>query len=289
MDETRLLQLPDGRELAWLEVGEPAGPAVLALHGTPGSRRQMVIDDKAIAATGVRLLALDRPGYGHSTLAEYRHVSDLVTDVTTLADHLEIDRFSVIGYSGGGPFAAACARFLADRVSAVAIVSGVGPLDETGAEKEMMGFNQLVTRMARRSRYLVYPAFALVTWICRRWPERVLKGAGRQLPPSDVEVLGRPQVRAATIEEFRHASATTAAAAAQDFALFTHDWGFRLEDIVTPVHVWHGDADRNVPLSHGRLLAERIPGAQLHVGPGQGHMLFYQRQEEILRTLASSS
>ena len=78
-------------------------------------------------------------------------------------------------------------------------------------------------------------------------------------------------------------------AAAQDFALFCTDWGFRLDDIDVPVDLWHGDDDRNVPVSHGRLQAERIPGARFHLCPGQGHMLVIDRLEEILRTVVRGS
>jgi len=75
-------------------------------------------------------------------------------------------------------------------------------------------------------------------------------------------------------------------AAAQDFNLFATDWGFRLEDITPPVDVWHGDEDRNVPFSHGRLQADRIPGARMHECPGEGHLLVVDHLEEILRTVS---
>jgi pimeloyl-ACP methyl ester carboxylesterase len=151
----------------------------------------------------------------------------------------------------------------------------------------MMGPNRVISRLARRSRQAAYPAFAFSTWYCRRWPERSLASASRQLPPFDLEVLSQPDIRAATIQEFQRSTPGTAAAAAQDFALFSRDWGFCLEDISVPVHLWHGDADRNVPAAHSRLLTQRIPKAQLHACPGEGHMLIFDRLEDILRTLSS--
>jgi pimeloyl-ACP methyl ester carboxylesterase len=151
----------------------------------------------------------------------------------------------------------------------------------------MMGVNRLISRLARLSQQAAYPAFAFSTWYCRRWPERSLASAALQAPPCDLEVLNQPDIRAATIREFQRSTYGNAAAAAQDFALYSRDWGFRLEDISVPVHLWHGDADRNVPVAHGRLLAERIPHAQLHECPGEGHMLIYERLEDILRTLGT--
>jgi pimeloyl-ACP methyl ester carboxylesterase len=95
-------------------------------------------------------------------------------------------------------------------------------------------------------------------------------------------------VRAAFFDDYRLVNPTRPLAAAQDFFLIAHDWGFRLEDIAVPVHIWHGDADRNVPVSHGRLQAQRIPDAQWHECPDEGHMLVVEHLEEILRTVIAS-
>jgi pimeloyl-ACP methyl ester carboxylesterase len=269
-------------------LGTTKGPAVFAFHGTPGSRLQVAFMEKSIAASGVRLIAPDRPGYGHSTYHRGRSLADWAPDVANLADHLGIDRFSVIGISGGGPHATACAHFLSGRVAAAGIVSGVGPLADPGAEEGMMAANVALTRLARRSLYLVYPVFGLETFVTRRWPEAALRGAARQFPAADAAVMQRPEVRAAFIDDARLASATTALAAAQDFALFARDWGFALEEVTVPVHVWHGDADRNVPFGHGRIQAGRIPGARFHECPGEGHLLVVDHMEEILRTVSGA-
>jgi pimeloyl-ACP methyl ester carboxylesterase len=289
MSDTLVMVLPDTRELAWLEVGDPKGPAVFAFHGTPGSRLQVSFDRERINAAGVRFIAVDRPGYGHSSYQRGRRLADWASDVSCLADHLNIDGFSVIGISGGGPHAAVCARFLGDRVLGAGIVSGVGPLAEPGTEHGMMGFNKLIVRLARSSEYLVYPPFAFSAAVFRRWPEKALRAGSGQLPGSDLEVLSRPEVKAAFIEDYRRFSSTSPLAAAQDFAIFSRDWGFRLEDITVPVNVWHGDEDRNVPLSHGRLQAERIPGARMHECSGEGHMLVVDHLEEILRTVSAET
>jgi pimeloyl-ACP methyl ester carboxylesterase len=289
MSDTVVMELPDGRELAWLEGGDAEGPAVFVFHGTPGSRLQVSFDKEAINKAGVRFIAPDRPGYGHSTFHQGRRLAEWASDVACLADHLHIDRFSVLGYSGGGPHAAACARFLSGRVLSAGIVSGLGPLAEPGTEDGMMGFNKLIVRSARRSQYFVYPLFVLSASIFRRWPEKALSVAQGSLPPSDIEVLNRPDVQSAMIEDYRRSSSTSAMAAAQDFALLAKDWSFRLDDIVVPVNIWHGDDDRNVPISHGRLQAERIAGARMHTCPGEGHMLIVDHLEEILRVVSAEA
>ena len=198
------------------------------------------------------------------------------------------ESLQVVGISGGGPHAAACARFLPPRVRGVGIVSGVGPLAEPGATEGMMLLNRLITGLARKSEYLVYPFFALSVAIFRRWPEIAMQATSGQPQSSDFEIMSRPEVKAAYIDSYRSAPSTSARAAAQDFALFTKDWGFRLEDITSRVDVWHGDDDRNVPISHGHLQVARIPGARMHDCPGQGHLIALDHLEEILRTVSSA-
>jgi pimeloyl-ACP methyl ester carboxylesterase len=120
----------------------------------------------------------------------------------------------------------------------------------------------------------------------RRWPEAVLRAAAKQFPAPDVELLERTDVRAAFFDDAQSSSATAAQAAAQDFVLFSRDWGFRLQDVTVPCHLWHGDLDRNVPIGQGRFMAGRIPGAVLHKCPGEGHLLYVNHLEEVLRTVA---
>lgn len=286
--ETKIIELPHGRDLAWLEAGDPGGTPVFVFHGTPGSRLQVSMSDADAAAAGVRLIAPDRPGYGHSTFVRRRQLIDWPDDVRRLADHLGIDRYAVAGISGGGPHAAVCARYPHDRVTAAAIVSGVAPIAEPGTEDGMMPVNQLLTRLSRRAGMLPLPVFGLMTAAGRRWPDRVMATMRKQVPAADAEVLERADVQRAFLADFARASHTAGRAAAQDFALFTRDWGFRLEDIAVPVHVWQGDADRNVPAAHGRRQAAAIPGAVLHECPGEAHLLAVPRFSEIVRTLLAA-
>lgn len=282
------MDLPDGRELAWLELGKPKGPPVFVFHGTPGSRLQVSFDETSIVASGVRFIAVDRPGYGHSTYQRNRRLAGWASDVACLADHLKISRFAVMGISGGGPHAAACARFLPERVTAAALVSGVGPFADSGLDGgDMMGVNRALTKLAAVSPSMLVPLFSVQEFITRRWPEPALRAALRQFPEPDAAVLRRDDVRAAFIEEAKRSAATTARAAAQDFALFARAWGFRLDEITVPVHVWHGDVDRNVPLSHGRFQAASIPGAVFHQCPGEGHLLVTDHLQEILHTVST--
>jgi pimeloyl-ACP methyl ester carboxylesterase len=273
--------------LGWLELGPPDGEPVFAFHGTTGSRWHFTVDVGPVVAAGVRLIAPDRPGYGLSDFQRGRRLQDWPDDVAFLADHLGLTNFSVLGVSGGGPHAAVCACLLPARVRAAAIVSGVAPLADPGSEEGMMPTNQRITALARRAPFALAPLFGVQSAVGKRWPERALQTFIKQLPPPDAAVLQRPAVKDAFFRDLRHPSATTGQAGAQDFRLFTRDWGFRLEDITVPVHIWQGDVDRNVPATHGRRLADRIPGAVLHEIPGEGHLLFVDHMPDILGQLAT--
>src|SRR3974390_1594428 len=148
LPDSHVTVLPDGRDLGWLELGPPDGAPVFAFHGTTGSRWHFTVDDGPVAAAGVRLIAVDRPGYGLSSFHRGRQLPDWANDVAFLADHLGLTQFSVMGVSGGGPHAAVCARFLPNRVRAAAIVSGVAPLADRASEEGMMPSNRRITALA---------------------------------------------------------------------------------------------------------------------------------------------
>ncbi|HEX2736982.1 MAG TPA: alpha/beta fold hydrolase, partial [Acidimicrobiia bacterium] len=139
-----------GRALAFEDSGARAGRAVVLFHGAPGSRLFRP-DPAATDAAGVRLITFDRPGYGRSDRLVDRRVADAAPDVVALLDHLDIERASVVGWSGGGPFAVATAVHAAERVERLVLVSAPGPLDEVAGGWEALGDYQRPTaEMARR-------------------------------------------------------------------------------------------------------------------------------------------
>jgi pimeloyl-ACP methyl ester carboxylesterase len=279
-----VLRLPNGRDLAFREYGDPNGVPVFAFHGTPGSRLQIAPPASSPLPAGYRLIAPDRPGYGHSTFDPDRRLTDWPGNVSAIADHLGIDRFGVLGISGGGPHALVCAHALAPRLLGVACVSGVGPLYHPAAMDGMMRLNRWLTRLARRSAFLLRMLMRLQFGAAQRNPARMLDVMSRQLPPADQAIVAEPDFRAMMIDDLRSNSSTMALAAAQDFVLFASDWGFALEDIRVPVHFFQGSEDRNVPAQHAGLMAGMVPGAVLHQYPGEGHFLVVPRLREIMDT-----
>src|SRR5215475_3198278 len=119
MSEDGVLRLADGRALGYAEFGDSGGEPFFYFHGHPGSRLEARFAESAATAAGVRIIALDRPGYGLSDWQPGRAILDWPADVTEAADLLGIGGFSVVGGSGGGPYALACAYRLPDRVRRV--------------------------------------------------------------------------------------------------------------------------------------------------------------------------
>ncbi|HYE34163.1 alpha/beta hydrolase [Methylocaldum sp.] len=284
------MTLKDGRQLGFAEVGDPAGTPVVYCHGFPASRLESVLIAAAAERQRVRIIAPDRPGYGLSNWKPERTIGDWADDVVQLADHLGIERFSVLGTSGGGPYGLALAARLPDRVRAVGIVCGLGRLTGTETMQAMRWPARFGFGVARKSRWLlslVYGEF--IGRLIYRKPEAALSLLTVGSPASDRSTLTRPQVKSALCASVREALRPGAEGAVQDMVLYAHDWGFDLAQIRMPIIFWHGEADVTVPLSHTLALAESFPQAQVCRYPDEGHFsLPIDRADEIIETLIES-
>jgi pimeloyl-ACP methyl ester carboxylesterase len=139
MNTDNQIALHDGRRLGYAEYGDPVGTPVLHFHGTPDSRLEGCLPgvDELAARLGVRLILPDRPGLGLSDYQPNRRILDWPQDVLQLADALHLERFAVLGLSGGGPYVSACAHQIPERLLRAGIISGVGPLDAPGTLQGM--------------------------------------------------------------------------------------------------------------------------------------------------------
>lgn len=277
-----LLALGDGRQLSYEVMGDHDGRPCVALHGTPGSARQMACLDQAARARGVALVLPDRAGYGGSSWDSSRTIASSARDVGQLIAHLGIGPCPVVGVSGGGPSALACGVVLAERITTVSTVGSVAPLVP---RSPALPPDRFAMETARRSEHAARLLFAVLLRSARRQPERAVERFARLMADADARLLlDDTAVRRAFLDDLRHPSPTAAKAAARDFRLFAHAWDVELADVAVPVHVWHGTADKNVPVVHARVIAARCPTAQLHLVEGGGHMLLVHL-DEILAEL----
>jgi len=275
----------DGRSLAYAEYGTTRGKPVFFFHGMPGSRLFRPYDE-ITAGLGVRLICVDRPGYGGSTFQPGRHILDWSGDIAGLADSLEIKKFSVAGHSGGGPYVAACAFALPERVTAAAILSGAGPVETPGAAEGMSAVNRFGFKAGR---YLPWTLWKLLIWLiyhrrCTDPAAAMDKDSGHR-PQADDEQFRLSEVRQACVASEVEAFRQGLRGLAWDARLLTRSWGFPLEGIHVPVYIWQGSMDDQATVAMARYFAGKIPGSRLTLCEGEAHLLLFPHWEEILKPL----
>jgi pimeloyl-ACP methyl ester carboxylesterase len=282
------IRLKDGRTLAYATYGDPQGKPVLHFHGTPSSRMEgnLPLVDESATRLGIRLIVPDRPGMGLSDSRPGRTLLDWPDDVLELADALGLGRFAVVGLSGGGPYVAACAYQIPQRLTAAGIISGVSPLDVPHALQGMDRSDRQMFGLAGRAPWLLRLVFWYTARELRRNPDRALAQMAVELSAPDQAVLAESDIKGAFVQTSLEAFRQGARGATWDCVLFARPWGFRPQDIRVPVYLWHGEVDTTCPISMGRYMAGAIPGCRAHFLPQEGHYsLIARHYEELLRAL----
>jgi pimeloyl-ACP methyl ester carboxylesterase len=279
------ITLNDSRTLAYAEFGDLRGRPVFFFHGMPGSRFFRPPDEITEKAS-VRLITTDRPGYGLSTFQPGRRFQDWPGDIAQLADHLGIRKFAVAGHSAGGPYVAACALALPERVTAAAALSAAGPMDSPGGMIGMAATNKLGLRIGR---FTPWPLWQVLVWVFyhRRAADPaadIERGTGIR-PPADDEQLKKRAVREACIQSETEAFRPGLRGLAWEGRLLTRPWGIPLEDIRVPYHLWHGTQDDQATLAMARHVAGKIPTSRTTFCEHEAHLLLFPHWEEILTQL----
>jgi pimeloyl-ACP methyl ester carboxylesterase len=279
--------LKDGRTLAYAEWGDPAGKPVFHFHGSSGSRLERPPDENMLE--DIRLITIDRPGHGLSDFKPDFQLLEWPGHVTALADHLGLDDFAVEGWSFGGPYAMVCAFKIPERVNAAGLISSFAPYNRPNSTEGMASFNKLALGMAHRTPWLGKPFMALQGRMMRGNPERLARQMLSSVPESDKELFDQPETVSVLLESIQEAFKITSDGAAWEAIMLVRPWGFRLEEIGIPVHIWHGEIDVNDPLQCGEYLRDKIPSANATFFPGEGHFLILKRWGDILAQLTSGS
>ena len=276
----RDLTLPDGRNLHVYDVtlGTEAEPLTIFWHhGTPNIGAPPVPLFEASSALNIRWVGHDRPGYGGSTRHPGRTVASVADDVARIADALGVDHFAVMGHSGGGPHALACAARLPDRVVAAVSGSALAPFDASGLD----WFAGMVPSGSRELRAATAGATVLDAYLASAEfdPE--------MFTPKDYAALSgawawfNDVVGPATAHGF--------AGAVDDDLAFVSPWGFDPARIATPLLLLHGGQDRIVPVAHAHWLAEHCPTAELRLGPNDGHVSILEQGPSALEWLRAKA
>ena len=286
------ISLPDGRFLGYAEYGVTTGSPLLFFHGFPSSRLEASGLDRILRRRNLRIIAPDRPGFGLSSFQADRRITDWPADVQKLTQHLGLSRFAILGGSGGGPYALACASALPrENLSAVGLMAAAGPW--------VSGIQDVPWSSWLTSLAAVYTPSGLrvatdgIVWLARRVlaTELIAKRIDAWLQSLEKEADKEDDL---TIEERRErllriafeGFAQGAGGMVQEAQLLTGDWGFKLEDVqFDKIQLWHGTHDQQSPIRMARYMAERLPHAELREFEGVDHFKMASHLEEIFSEL----
>ena len=268
------VRLPDGRVLHAYDT-RADGISVFWLHGSPniGSPPEPLF--AAAEANGLRWVSYDRPGYGGSGPDDGRRIASAAADVAAIADALGIGRFAVLGHSGGGPHALACAALLPERVIAAVSVSAPAPFDADGLD----WFAGWSPGIAAENRAAAGGRAALEA----HWAAAEPEDMDAFFTEADLAALGGNWSWLAGVAG--QAMEQGSEGLAEDTLASVQPWGFRVGDIRVPVLIMHGASDKMVPGGHGEWLAARCPGAELRIVPDAGHITVLDSAPEALAWL----
>lgn len=285
----REVRTPDGRRLAVEVSGAPDGTAVFLLHGTPGSRSGPKPRNIVLYRLGVQLICYDRPGYGGSDRHEGRKVADAAWDVKVIADALGLDRFAVVGRSGGGPHALACAALIGEHVTRTAVLVGLAPADAPDLDWYGGMTESNVTEYNSADTDVTALAISLTTRATdtQQDPESLVRFLRPSLSESDRRVVDDVAMRRLLTATYAEALRHGAQGWIDDALALRREWGFDLKKITGPVRLWHGEDDTFSPVSHTRWLAAQIPGAVMEVQPNAAHFNAMEILPEMLTWLTA--
>jgi len=272
----REVKLPgrDGdRTLTYEVAGDPDGAPVFYLHGMPGSSSGPRPRNAVLNRHGVKLVSYDRPGYGRSSRRPGRSVADAVDDVEFLADHLRIGTFTIMGRSGGGPHALACAALLPHRVLRAAVLVSFAPADADDLDwfSNMAGSNIDAYQEASFDQRRLTETLRVRANRVKQDPAHLLDLLRAEATAADARIIDDFFLRSLLLRTYQAAVIHGPYGWIDDVLALRQDWGFRPEDIKVPVRLWHGADDQFAPPSHTEWLAARIPDAKLEVQPGAAH------------------
>jgi pimeloyl-ACP methyl ester carboxylesterase len=282
--ERRRIVMPDGRSIEVLIAGPPDGLPLVLHEGTPVGLVLYPPTVQAAGERGLRTILTARPGYEASTPRPGRRVVDVAADIAAVLDELGADTFVTLGWSGGGPHTLACAAALPGRCLAAASIAGVAPYPARGLDwlagmgpENVEEFGAAIAGEAKLTEFLTSAA---VTFSALTGASVAESLGGLVIEADQAALTGEYADHIANA--LRAAMNSGIAGWRDDDLAFTKDWGFSLgwdappdalpDAPAAPVAIWQGDQDQMVPYAHGQWLAANIPGARVHLMPGEGHL-----------------
>jgi pimeloyl-ACP methyl ester carboxylesterase len=282
----RAVSLRDGRRLAYREYGDPDGLPCIYTPGWPASALLGKIYHKTARGNGIRWISVDKPGIAHSDYDPQQSLPRYAGDIGQLADQLGLDRFAVVGESGGAPFALAVAHGLAGRPTVTLLLGGMGPVEDEKVRNSMTPQSRRLLTIARRTPWVVSLQLRSLRRTVndgikgRRWVES-LRDSGPEADRRALDKFDHELLLPATAEALQDGGE----GALQELAMVARPWGFTLAEVSGPIEVWHGTEDANVPVAVARRVVEAIPGCRSRIVEGEGHSIGAVLSDHLMATI----
>lgn len=291
MNTSKYITLPDSRRLCYAEYGDAAGNPLIYFHGMPASRLEASLLDKTARKRRLRVIAPDRPGFGRSDFQPNRQITDCIDDIRQLTDQLQVERFHVLGLSGGCPYTLACSWGLPERIIKAGVVAGLGEFAQSRHASEMPAFARLTLQATARFPQTIQSFYSAVLATLLKGNTALLhRLLGSHNCKPDQAVWEKAEVAALFEASLQEAFAQGGHGPAYELTRISIPWGFRVEEISIPVKFWHGGQDNTVPVGMSRENHQKISGSELEIFPEEGHFsLPIRHSERILGSFAEDS
>jgi pimeloyl-ACP methyl ester carboxylesterase len=260
---------------------------VFYFHGFGSSRLEARVAHAIALQRNVRLVALDRPGFGLSDPRPEPRIADVADDVAAVADELGIARFGLVSVSSGGPYALATAARLPARATGVAVISSPAPYAASGGTRDMDLRSWLfLVWLPRLAPFALGPIYRRLSQLSDRDPQGLLRLVADSLPSSERRAFTSPEIAEVFMDASYEAFRSGTAGVIAEHRLLARDWGFDLGDVRAPVWLWHGETDSSSPLAMAHWLAAALPKCRTQFVPGRGTVIAPDVLPEAIDRLA---
>jgi pimeloyl-ACP methyl ester carboxylesterase len=277
--------LKDGRKLGFAEYGSLDGFPIIYCHGSQSSRLEMHYDLTFATENNLRIISVDRPGHGISDFNPTGSILGFAKDVKELAEHLNINEFSIAGMSAGSPFALGIAYTFPENVYKTSIISGFAPFNQEN-KKHLSKEVKMMLNLAKYFPFLLKMLLKVQVNKLNKNPKKALNGFLKIMGQPDQEILKNESVMKVIENMFKEAFRNGSKGVAYEISnLLVREWGFKLDEIQVPVTFWQGEKDNNVPFEWAKFMSSKIKGANLIKYPEEGHLIIFQHAEETFTDL----
>jgi len=282
----QVLQLADGRNMSYEELGDPEGQLVVHCHSVLGSRLEKAFNaDEICKQRNVRLIVIDRPGFGTSDPDADACYAKWPHDLVQLVDYLGVEQISLTGYAMGGQYVLACLHEIPERIKQAAIISS-GMTPETVEDYEqIVPLYKMNNKLARH----VPKVYGLLSSVLVKGvlndPDNFFSQLSEKLDKEDQKVMATENFKTNMFASMKEGFRQGGKASSKEIVRYMHDWGFDLRKITVPLHIWHGDCDHHVPYILSKKFEPLIKNKKYFTQKEMGHYMFFTHWEQILSEL----